>query len=296
MRKYALIAGLLTVIGTGSFFAYQYGHSSTSPQVLRLYGNVDIRSVNLGFRTFGRIEQMIFEEGDRVSKGDLIAVLDRKPYEDEVNVAKAELEEATISYQNAEQTLNRKKALLQKNFASSQDFDDAQATRDELKAKINASKAKLQNAETTLQDTQVFSPAEGTILLRVKEPGAVVNPGDNVYVLSLDQPVWVRAYVSEPQLGFIYPGMSVNVYTDSHPDRPYKGQIGFISPTAEFTPKNVETEELRTQLVYRLRIIILKPDRALRQGMPVTVEIDRTQKAPTPPYRPHEALKNAPKD
>jgi HlyD family secretion protein len=83
----------------------------------------------------------------------------------------------------------------------------------------------------------------------------------------------VRAYISEPNLGKIYPGMEVEVTNDTDPDRPYRGQIGFISPVAEFTPKSVETPELRTDLVYRLRVIIEQADAALRQGMPVTVRI-----------------------
>jgi HlyD family secretion protein len=68
----------------------------------------------------------------------------------------------------------------------------------------------------------------------------------------------------------------VLVYTDSHADKPYHGRIGFVSPTAEFTPKNVETPELRTALVYRVRVVVGDADRALRQGMPVTVHLDPT--------------------
>jgi HlyD family secretion protein len=67
--------------------------------------------------------------------------------------------------------------------------------------------------------------------------------------------------------------MKALVYTDTNPNKPYEGQIGFISPIAEFTPKTVETRELRTDLVFRLRVIIQNPDRYLRQGMPVTVKL-----------------------
>jgi HlyD family secretion protein len=81
----------------------------------------------------------------------------------------------------------------------------------------------------------------------------------------------VRSYVAEPNLGRIHPGMKVSVASDTPPDKPYEGTIGFISPVAEFTPKSVETPELRTDLVYRLRIVIDRPGPDLRQGMPVTV-------------------------
>jgi HlyD family secretion protein len=79
--------------------------------------------------------------------------------------------------------------------------------------------------------------------------------------------------VSEPDLGRVAPGRAVLLYTDARPDQPYHGQIGFVSPTAEFTPKNVETPDLRTALVYRARVVVTDPDPALRQGMPVTVRM-----------------------
>jgi HlyD family secretion protein len=91
----------------------------------------------------------------------------------------------------------------------------------------------------------------------------------------LDKPVYVRAYIGEPDLGRIAPGTAVRVKSDSA-GKIYRGQIGFISPRAEFTPKTVETTDLRTDLVYRLRIVIDEADHdtALRQGMPVTIEVD----------------------
>jgi HlyD family secretion protein len=115
------------------------------------------------------------------------------------------------------------------------------------------------------------------VLSRVRETGSIVSPGDVVFALSLTDSVWARAYIAEPDLGRIHPGMIVEVVTDSAPDKPYRGLVGFISPVAEFTPKSVETPQLRTDLVYRLRVIIDAPDEGLRQGMPVTVRL------PAPP-------------
>ena len=113
----------------------------------------------------------------------------------------------------------------------------------------------------------------------MREPGAIVAAGATVYTLSLIDPVWIRAYVSEPQLGRIAPGMKVQVFTDSAPGKPYNGQIGYISPVAEFTPKTVETADLRSDLVYRLRVVVTNPDRSLRQGMPVTVRLAEAETA-----------------
>jgi HlyD family secretion protein len=101
-----------------------------------------------------------------------------------------------------------------------------------------------------------------------------------VATLSLNDPVWIRAYVPEPDLGKIWPGMPAEIFTDTRPEHPYKGQVGFISPEAEFTPKNVETPRLRTDLVFRLRVVADNPDEGLRQGMPVTVKLDTSQAPP----------------
>jgi len=98
--------------------------------------------------------------------------------------------------------------------------------------------------------------------------------GEPVYSLSLDKPVYVRAYVSEPDLGVTSPGTMVEVTSDAS-GKVYTGRIGFVSPRAEFTPKSVETAELRTDLVYRLRIVVSDADSRLRQGMPVTVTVPR---------------------
>ena len=94
-----------------------------------------------------------------------------------------------------------------------------------------------------------------------------------VYTMALLDPVWVRTYAPEPDLGKIHPGMKAQIFTDSFPGRAYDGWIGFISPVAEFTPKTVETPELRTSLVYRLRVYVHNPDNSLRQGMPVTIRL-----------------------
>ncbi len=215
----------------------------------------------------------------------------------EIAQAKAMVAERETAHLNAEQALKRQLELVKSGAASKQAVDDIQAQHDTATARLRsanealalvlegpriediaishadleAARAKVAQAERQLGDAELKSPSDGIILTRVLEPGAIVGTGATVYTLSLKAPIWVRSYIAEPNLGRIHPGMAVEVFTDSRPDHPYEGQIGFISPVAEFTPKSVETEELRTDLVYRLRVIIKLPDDALRQGMPVTV-------------------------
>lgn len=240
---------------------------------LILYGNVDIRQVDLGFRVSGRVLTMPFEEGDFVPANALMSILDKQPYEDQVKEAKAHIASVKASLKNAQRLLARRRKLLGTGGISQQEVDDAISARDVYIANLKEAEASLGVAMTNLNDTELYSPSDGTILTRIREPGTVVRVADPIYTLSLISPLWVRTYVSEIQLGLIYPGMPAEVYTDTPGGHPYKGHIGFISPVAEFTPKTVESTQLRTDLVYRFRVVVDNPDRGLRQGMPVTVKL-----------------------
>jgi HlyD family secretion protein len=190
--------------------------------------------------------------------------------------AAAQQPQGTISEANLENASARKAMAAARAEAADQALKLLQeGTRAEditvAEAQLKAAEATLASARTSLEDTRLRAPNDGVILSRVHEKGAIVSPADTVYVLSLTEPVWVRAYVAEPDLGRVHPGMKVEVTSDTKPNEPYEGTIGFISPVAEFTPKSVETPQLRTDLVYRLRIVIEKPGPDLRQGMPVTI-------------------------
>jgi len=124
-----------------------------------------------------------------------------------------------------------------------------------------------------MEYTQLRAKDHGVVKVRIVEPGTVVLANSPVYTVALIDPVWVRTYVSEPDLGKVRPGMRVEVTTDSAPGKVYESWVGFVSPVAEFTPKTVETPEVRTALVYRLRVYVKNPDNELRQGMPATVRL-----------------------
>jgi HlyD family secretion protein len=144
---------------------------------------------------------------------------------------------------------------------------------DAARALLGQQRAIIVQIERKLSDCNLIAPSDGFIFTRSREIGAIVQAGETVFTLTLTSPVWVRTYVSERDLGLIAPGMPAAVTTDTAPAKPYSAHIGFISPTAEFTPKTVETREIRTSLVYRLRVVVDNPDGGLRQGMPVTVRL-----------------------
>ena len=192
------------------------------------YGNVDIRDVVLGFRVAGRLQELKYEEGDRVKKGSVLALLDPEPIEKELAVSKADLAsiQATLVY--VEKEYIRQKSLMEKKVNALKEFENAQSLYKDTLAKVNAAKARLSQSEIRLKDTQLLAPNDGIILTRTKEPGSIVSEASPIYTLSLEKPVWVRTYVDEPNLGLIFPGQKVKVETDS--GKEYQGQVGFISP------------------------------------------------------------------
>jgi HlyD family secretion protein len=124
-----------------------------------------------------------------------------------------------------------------------------------------------------LRDSDLIAPVDATVRTRIMEPGEMASPQRPVLALAVTDPKWVRAYVDEPNLGRVKPGMTGFILVDSFPDRRFEGWVGFISPVAEFTPKTVQTEDLRTSLVYEVRVFVKDPGDVLRLGMPATVSL-----------------------
>lgn len=274
MRRCVICFLGVTVLGLiAAYVGYVMRERDAMEKPLILYGNVDIREVDLGFRVFGKVKTLYVEEGDKIRQGMVLAELDSVPYEESLDQAKAQVALMQILHANKEQQLARREKAKLAEAVSEEDVSNALAAVQESEACLARAEAACATACTNLTDTKLIAPSDGVILSRIREPGSVLQAGEPVYTLSLDSPIWIRAYVSEVQLGRVFPGMKAKIITDTTSLPVYEGQVGFISPVAEFTPKNVETTELRTDLVYRLRIFVNQPDTGLRQGMPITVHL-----------------------
>ena len=218
---------------------------------------------------------------------------------EEIAEARANAAAALATWRNARTTYRRNAALAQEHYLPQQASDDArealavarsrwqaaqQALRLAIKgprkqdiaaarAQVAADAAALALARKELADTRLYAPDDGVIDNRILEPGDMTSPQVPVLTEALDNPVWARAYVPEPDLGRLRQGMQAVITSDSFPGTHFDGWVGFISPVAEFTPKTVETTQLRTELVYRMRVYACNPQARLRLGMPVTVTI-----------------------
>lgn len=249
-------------------------------------------------------------EAKLASRKAILARLEAGSRPEEIRQARADVSAAQARLHDATLTYDRNNTLYQKEDVSRQIVDNAQAAMDtaradlkvaqeamtlavkgprsedieEARAMLRVDEAQLALATEVLKDTELFAPSDGIIRNRILEPGDMATPQTPVLSLAMTNPVWVRSYAPETALGKLAPGMQAEITTDSYPEKTYAGWIGFISPTAEFTPKNVETPELRTRLVYQVRVYACNPEDELRLGMPatVTIPLDQATQQPRP--------------
>lgn len=322
--KVRIALALAVIAATATTTYWSLGRYRADADALVLYGNVDIREVELAFRQPGRVASMAVDEGAAVRKGDVLAELDTRPLQDAVAIAQAEVlrakaeadkvragnraqevaqaqdavSQAQAAAVQADAEFARQTALLAIGGTSQKAVDAGRSVRDQAQAQLSSARqafslrkegsrkediaaaearvaaatATLAQAQTALADSRLLAPADAIVTTRAREPGSMVTANAPVYTLSLQDPVYIRAYVSETQLARVAPGAPVTVVADGA-SQAFKGVVGFVSPRSEFTPKSVETADLRTDLVYRLRIVVADGGKALRQGMPVTVRL-----------------------
>ena len=218
---------------------------------------------------------------------------------EEIQKARANMNAKKALFKNAQKKLHRYKKLIVTKATSQERYDSVETAYERAnalymyakssfkllengyekediaaaKAELDALLAQKNQRQLELDYTTLYAPSNGMILTRIHEVGSIINESSIVVELAKEDAYWVRSYMSEKYLGRIKQGMEALVYTDS--GGRYKGVVSFISPLAEFTPKSVQTEELRTDLVYRFRIILHSYDTMIKQGMPVTIEFPK---------------------
>ena len=208
----------------------------------------------------------------------------------EVNIVKAQIKAAENLY-------TRNKDLAVNKAVSQQDADNAEAEYNKLLAELELAQTNLQKLMTgsrtediaaaganlaqaeaflnvqrqNLADTHLLAPCDGIVRTRVSEPGEIASPQSIAMVLAVVSPKWIRVYINEPLLPKVKPLDKALITMDGWTGEPLSGWVGSIAPSAEFTPKNVETQELRSSLVYCVRVYVNDPENLLKLGGPVTV-------------------------
>jgi HlyD family secretion protein len=333
MKRSILVAAIAAII-IAAGIGYWLMRPPSTPKEIVVYGNVDLRQVDLPFNGTERIAAVLVQEGDRVHQGEILARLDTSRLEpqvaqaqaqlaaqqavvdrlhngsrpEEIAQARAALDSAKADAGNARRQAARFRSLIAASggrAASQQDLDNANAALDvanakavsqqkaldlavagprredvaQAEAQLRSQQAQFALLKQQLADANLIAPVDAVIRSRLMEPGEMASPQKPVFSLAITDPKWVRAYVSETDLGKIRSGEVASIGIDSFPKRRFEGWIGFISPVAEFTPKTVQTEELRTSLVYEVRVFVKDPSDELRLGMPATVFLPLTPDA-----------------
>jgi HlyD family secretion protein len=330
MSKFARLAVLIAavVLIAGAVLLWWLLGRHHQPTELTLYGNIDLRQVELPFNGSERVGAVLVQEGDRVRQGQVLArletarlapqlakaqadaaaqqqVVDRLHHgnrPEEIAQAYANVQAAAADAANARAQFERLQLLSDSSAGkavSRQDMDAARAALDtadarlavnqkalELQrvgarkedvaqgeAQLQAAQAQLALLQQQFKDADLLAPLDAVVRSRIVEPGEMASPQKTAFTLAITNPKWVRAYVGEPDLGSVREGMQATVTVDAFKDRSFPGWIGFISPVAEFTPKSVETTELRSSLVYEIRVFVHDPDDQLRLGTPATVHL-----------------------
>jgi len=263
----------------------------------------------LGTLDTGRLKLSLAQaEAQTASQRQVVARYQAGSRPEEIAQARAQRDGARVAVADAEAVYKRQLDLVAQNFVSRQQADSARFALDKAREQLKAAEETLRLAELgprkedleaaraaqaaneaaaavirrDIQEGELKAPSDGIIENRILEPGDMASPAKPVFTLALGNPLWVRVWLPETELGRVPVGARATVSTDSQPNKAYRAWVGYVSPSAEFTPKAVETPEIRASLVYQARVFVCEGQEALRQGMPATVKIKLGQAAPAP--------------
>jgi HlyD family secretion protein len=218
---------------------------------------------------------------------------------EDIQYAEEMLKQAEANYKSAESDKNRFSNLLRSNAIAAKQYEDAESKYNVTLAQFNAARenvSKLKNfarpeelsqaeanvekskaaadmLKKTIKDSYVKSPVNGIITKSFFERGETVNPMSSLFRVADLKMVDLVIYVSEQELGKIKTGQTAEIKTDTYTDKSYSGKVVYISPEAEFTPKNIQTKDERTKLVFAVKIKIDNPDFELKPGMPADAKV-----------------------
>jgi HlyD family secretion protein len=259
-------------------------------------GTLEATEVTVAAQTPGQILRLWKDEGDAVAEGDTLARIDVEKLDlqrrelvasiGEIRANRTPVDEAARqaadNFENIEKSYRRVKSLFEQGTATQQQYDDASTKYRVAKSQLAAAKAqgdaldareKTVRASIALLDRQIRDgvvPLSGVIAEKYVEAGEVVPAGGGVFKIADTKHFWIKIYVSERDLGLFAIGNGVEVRVDAHPE-PLAGEVSWVSPEAEFTPKNVETRDARAELVYAVKVTIANPPEVLKIGMPAEV-------------------------
>lgn len=288
-------------------------------------GTIESVNVTVSSKAAGQIKRLLFDEGDRVKKGDMLVEIDHDLLDIQIRQADANvdfanaqlrllqsgsrqedirqtedlLKQSKINLDQSKTDKDRMESLYTSNSVTKKQLEDAQTKYnlnlsqynaakenlqkirnlarpqeiDQSKANLRKNVAALELLKQNLEDCKVLAPVDGIISKKYVESGEMVNQNSSLLKLSNLETVNLMIYVNEEELGKVKLGQKADISVDTYKDKVYNGKIIFISPEAEFTPKNIQTQDERTKLVFGVKIEIPNPQFELKPGMPADAKI-----------------------
>jgi HlyD family secretion protein len=272
MKMRLIIAGLVVAAGVIATLVLRY-ENTRGQDGLVLSGNVEVTEVNVGFKVPGRVVSLYTDEGRTVKEGEKIADLDSAEFESLVRQNRASVRNAEAQFDKARNDLERYAKLFQDGVISPQQMDSAKTAYDVASSQLQLSRAALKTANVRLGDSVIYAPLHGVVLRKNVEQGETVAAGIAVVTIGDLENPWIKVYVKEDKLGLVKLGQRAEVTTDSYPGKIYEGTVTYISSEAEFTPKNVQTQEERVKLVFGVKVSVKNVNDELKPSMPADVKI-----------------------
>ncbi len=266
--KLFIVLVILAVLCVAGYYYFFIRQEIQPENVIIVSGNIEATEVRLSFRASGKIQKLYVDEGYLVKKGDIVARLDTDELEKAKNEAQAKVRQAQAQLQKTEKDFQRIKELFDSNVTSQEKLDTAEAELQVACSNVDALEATLALAETRLGFAELKSPLDSFIIVKSAEEGEVVQEGSPVFTIIDLKNVWLTAYINETNLGKVTINQPAYVTIDTFPGEKFKGRVSFISQKAEFTPKQIQTQEERVKLVYRIKIDLENSDLKLKPGMP----------------------------
>ncbi len=272
MKKRLVAAAIVVVLIILAVVLYRYRNSQEEGGLL-LSGNVEVTEVNAGFKVPGRVRALFTDEGRTVKTGEKIAELDSAEFESLVNQSRASVRNAEAQLEKARSDFERYTKLYHDSVVSPQQMESAKTAYEEATSQLQMYHAALRTANVRLSDSMIYAPLDGVVLRKNVEQGETVSAGTPIFTIGDLANPWIKVYVKEDKLGFVKLGQKAEVSVDSFPGKRYEGEVTYISSEAEFTPKNVQTQEERVKLVFGVKVSVKNQNNELKPGMPADVKI-----------------------
>ncbi|WP_373072865.1 HlyD family secretion protein [Sulfurimonas sp.] len=321
MNKSILKKLLFGVLVVGGFITYYMLENLNSNQLSDAFssgnGRLEMTEVDIATKYPGRVQKVFVQEGQMVSKGQLMAKLDTKELEARLKQTKAMVEQAVqqkeyskaiVVQRKSELSLAKKNLERSKSLYVNKNISLVQLQQDETKLKsakaalsaakaqvvsaeasIEAAKAQVETIKVNIEETSLYAPIEGRVLYKLVESGEIVGSGTKLYTLLNLTDTFMTIFLPTADAGRVEVGSEARIVVDALPDKPIPAFVTFVSPEAQFTPKEIETDKERAKLMFRIKVkvdpkIIKDGFRNAKSGLPGVSYVRLDDSTPWPEY------------